>query len=98
MTAMAVTQDGMLLYQDVEYNAQRNAVFWETRPVLVLRRTAEIGEHPCVSALTGAPALLVLLCFCVPWLMWQLIGKLLSCSRGFCQMVSLDSPDQRYQY
>ncbi|CAK0758203.1 hypothetical protein CVIRNUC_002602 [Coccomyxa viridis] len=29
-------------YTDVEYNAQRNAVFWETRPVLVLRRTAEI--------------------------------------------------------
>ena len=60
MTALAVTYDGMLLLQDVEYNAQRNAVFWETRPVLVLRRTAEIGEHPCFSFLTGAPALRVL--------------------------------------
>ena len=34
----------MILYfqQDVEYNAQRNGAFWETRPVLVARRTAEI--------------------------------------------------------
>ena len=72
---MAGTEDGMLPFQDVEYNAQRNAVFWETRPVLVLRRTTEIGEHPCVSALTGAPAVLVLFCFCVPWLVWHLIEK-----------------------
>ena len=98
VAAMAAAYDNMLLFQDVEYNAQRNAVFWETRPVLVLRRTAEIGEHPCVTSLTGAPALSVLLCFCALWLVWNLIENMLSCSRGFCQMVSVDSPDQGDQY
>ena len=49
MTAKAVSHNSTLLIQDVEYNAQRNAVFWETRPVLVLRRTAEIGEPPCIG-------------------------------------------------
>ena len=40
-----------MLLQDVEYDAQRNAAFWETRPVLVVRRTAEIGEAlPCSTA------------------------------------------------
>ena len=97
MTAMAVTHDVMLLLQDVEYNAQRNAVFWETRPVLVLRRTAEIGEHPCVGSLILAPALqnppasMVYAWRGIPF-------SVLSCSRDFCQMVSMDSPDQGYHY
>ena len=98
MTVMAVNNDAMLLLQDVEYNAQRNAVFWETRPVLVLRRTAEIGEHLCVDVLNRAPPLSLIVCLCVILLVWHLIESVLSCSCGLCQVVSMDSLDQRYQH
>ena len=87
-TAEAVSHNRMLLAQDVEYNAQRNAVFWETRPVLVLRRTAEISEPFCISFQS-----LILLC-CYLLLLLSLLAWHLS--DAFLQLLPL--PDGIYGF
>lgn len=41
----------LFLFQEVDYDPARNAAYWSLRPVLVLSRTLEIGNHACSSVL-----------------------------------------------
>ena len=46
--------------QDQEYNHERNAAYWATRPVLVTKRSLEIGMQTWLHPLKLVPGCLLL--------------------------------------